>query len=202
MKKNVFEVVGEEWRDYFETGDDKINKEKFKIEEYDFSDLLNCYKKWSGEETNKAFLDSYETATKLLKKYEIHSLDEDEINEFIEEIEDKEYWYRGIFFSAVINELYKDEEIHLSSDKIDYFSCYNEDKKIVVEGDCRRHVGRNMNGGKIKIYGNFDPREHISDYAKSGEIYHKDKLVWKDGEFVGLRCKIKKVLRYLKGDSI
>ncbi|MCK4429263.1 MAG: hypothetical protein KAU95_02715, partial [Candidatus Aenigmarchaeota archaeon] len=31
---------------------------------------------------------------------------------------------------------------------------------------------------------NFNPKEQISKFAEKGEIYHKDKLVWKDGKFM------------------
>ena len=205
MKKNIFSVVGKEWVDYLKT-ESKVDKEKFEIEAYDFSDLLNCYEVWRKKETNKGVLDSYQTITKLLKKYKIPSLNENKIDEFVDEL-DGEYMYNGIFSSAMINELYKDDEIHLGSgkDEINYLGCYNEDKKIVIEGDCKygagygmksgeiivkgncgNELGSGMMGGEIKIYGdNFNPKEQISEYAEKGEIYHKDKLVWKDGKFIG-----------------
>ncbi|MCK4428914.1 MAG: hypothetical protein KAU95_00955 [Candidatus Aenigmarchaeota archaeon] len=223
MKDNLFDGVGEEWNDYFETGKDKINKEKFEREKYDFSDLLNCYEKWREEAINQGVLDAYQIAAKFLKEYEIPFLSEKEINELIEEVEEKEYSYKGIFFSAMINELYKNKEIHISSDKINYLGCCFRNKKIVIEGDCENWtgvymksgeiviegdcegwtgeymtggeiivkgncengLGDTMKGGKIKIYGdNFDPKKQISIFAKKGEIYHKDELVWKDGELI------------------
>ena len=222
MKKDIFKEVREEWGDYLET-ENKIEKEKFEIEKYDFGGLLNCYKEWRGKGTNEGVLDSYDFATELFKKYELPYLSEDKIDEFIEEVEEKKYWYNGIFFSAVINELYKNGEIHLNSNSINFIGCCDWDKKIIVKGDCKNTLGYNMKcgeivvegdcgdwigvymtggeivvegdcgygtgfgmaGGEIKIYGdNFDPRKQISGFAEKGEIYHKDKLVWKDGELL------------------
>ncbi|MCK4429357.1 MAG: hypothetical protein KAU95_03195, partial [Candidatus Aenigmarchaeota archaeon] len=204
-KKNehIFKNVREKWEDYLEPKD-KIDKEKFEIKKYDFSDLLECCEEWKEKEAVEGFLCSYQIAIKLLKEYKIPFLSEDEINDFVDG-GDKDYLYHGVFISAIINELYKSEEFHLNSDKINYIGCYNEDKKIVVEGDCGYgmgsymksgkivvegdcgyYIGINMNGGEIRIYGdNFNPKEQISEYAQKGEIYHKDELVWKDGELIG-----------------
>ena len=282
-KKNehIFKGVRKEWEDYLEIGEDKIDKEKFEIENYDFSNLINCYKEWRIEEKSKISQDSYKIAEELLKEYKIPSLSENYLNEFLEESKINKYEWSGIFFSAIINELYKDGEIHLDSNTVSQLGCYNKNKKIVVNVDCDNYIGRGMEGGKIivegdcvdytgylmaggeivvegnceawigyhmkggkivvegdcgdwigtgmkggkivvegdcentvgcnmkggeiivknscgygtgsemkggtiKIYGNnFDPRKHISSYAEKGEIYHKDKLVWKDGEYIG-----------------
>ncbi|MCK4429360.1 MAG: hypothetical protein KAU95_03210, partial [Candidatus Aenigmarchaeota archaeon] len=62
-------------------------------------------------------------------------MSEDGINEFMDEL-NREYLYEGIFISAIINDLYKEDEIHLNSDVFNCFGCYNKDKKIVIEGDC------------------------------------------------------------------
>ena len=203
MRKDIFKEVGKEGGTYLETGRDKIDKEKSKIEGYNSDDLLKCYEEWSGEEAGEGIQDPYQIATELLKKYKIPSLSEDGINEFIEGVEEKEYVYKGIFLSAIINELYKEEELHLNSDEVDFLGCYNQDKEIVIEGNSGHGTGEDMTGGKIKIYGdNFDPRKQISEFAQKGEIYHKDKLVWKDGKLVNsLRGKMKKALKYIRGDS-
>ncbi|MCK4428913.1 MAG: hypothetical protein KAU95_00950 [Candidatus Aenigmarchaeota archaeon] len=205
LKKNehIFKKVREEWEDYLETGKDKINKEKFE-REYNFTNLFECYEKWRAGERDKGFQKSYYFAEELLKKYEIPSLSEKEINKFLKEEEINEPVWGGIFLSAIINKLYASEEIHLDSNNMGYHGCCNKNKKIVVEGDCGGSIGMNMyggeiivdgdcgdwvggymEGGKIKIYGdNFNPKEQISGYAEGGEIYHKDELVWKDGELI------------------
>ncbi len=77
-------------------------------------------------------------------------------------------------------------EIVVEGDCEDWIGEYMEGGEIIVEGDCSNSIGWCMSGGKIKIYGNnFNPKEQISKYAKKGEIYRKDELVWKDGEFMG-----------------
>ncbi|MCK4428912.1 MAG: hypothetical protein KAU95_00945, partial [Candidatus Aenigmarchaeota archaeon] len=204
-KKNehIFKEVREEWGDYLEP-DSWINKEKFDTKDYDSDNLLDCYKKWEKNEISKGFLDAYRIAEKLLKEYKIPFLSEDEINEFMEDANSNKYYYRGLFFSAVINNLFKDKEINLNSDKIKLIGYNNKDKKIVVKGDCGYGIGQwmedreivvegncgdsighGMSGGKIKICGDkFNPKEQISYFAQKGEIYHKDELVWKDGELI------------------
>ena len=302
MRKDIFKWVRKEWNDYLKTGKDKIDKKKSKIEGYNSDDLLKCYEEWSGEEYEE-IQDAYQTAAELLKKYEIPSLSEDNIDEFIEGVEEKEYVCKGIFLSAIINELYKDRAIHLAihlySNNFNHIGYHNKDKKIVIEsncgdwtgeymesgmiviegncgigagtgmkggeivvegdcedrtgedmtsgkivvkgncdyetglnmsggeiivkgdcgnstgeymsggeivvdgncgdrtgeymergkivvkGDCGAGTGENMEGGKIKIYGDkFNPKRRISKFAEKGEIYHKDELVWKDGELI------------------
>ena len=220
----------------------KIDEDNFEVEEYNRGDLLDCYEKWRKREA-KSVLNSYQTATELLKEYKIPFLSEDYINEFMEKTEPNQYDYDGIFLSAIINEVYKNEEIHLSSDKLHCLGCYNKNKKIIVNGDClgdevgsdmeggeiivkgncndkigdmmvggkiivegncgndtgflmkggelvvkgncKGKIGVIMGGGIIKIYGDdFNPKEQIANSAEKGEIYYKDKLVWKDHKFI------------------
>ena len=179
--EHIFKEIGKEWDDYLKN-ENKINKEKFEIEKYD---LLDCYEEWKKKERMMRIPESYQTATKLLKKHRIPFLSEDEVNEFVENTEINKHLWGGIFISTVINELYKDREINLDVSDLNCLGCYNKNKKIVVKGDCGAGTGIEMKGGKIKIYGNFDPKEHISEYAEKGEIYHKEELVWKDGKFMG-----------------
>ena len=200
MKKNIFDGVEKE---DFETGN-KINNNKFDDEEYIFDDLIECYKEWREFEKNKVVSDSYQIATEFLKKYKIPSLSKDRINEFADDEEINRPIWSGVFISAMINELYENEEIHLSSDNLNYLGCYNKNKKIIVEGDCGKWTGSNMKGGEIIVKGdcgyligsnmkggiiricgdNFDPKEQISEFAKIGKIYHKYKLVWENGVLI------------------
>ncbi|MCK4429358.1 MAG: hypothetical protein KAU95_03200 [Candidatus Aenigmarchaeota archaeon] len=152
MREDIFKEVEEEWGDYLEH-ESRINKEKFEVEAYNIDNLSECYKEWKEYRRNKGLLYSYQTATRLLKNYEIHSLNEKEINEFARDINSDTYYHKGLFFSAVINELYMNEELHLNSNILNQFGCYNEDKKIVVEGDCGDWIGENMKGGEIIVKG-------------------------------------------------
>ncbi|MCK4428903.1 MAG: hypothetical protein KAU95_00900, partial [Candidatus Aenigmarchaeota archaeon] len=201
--EHIFKEVKKEWRDYLEP-ENKIDGEKFDTKSY-INDLLNCYKEWKEEGTNKKFQGSYQIATELLKEYEIPPLNEDEINELIEKVEEKEDWSKGLFLSAMINKLYKKEEIYLPLGNINFIGSFNKDKKIVVKGDCDNYTGYcmeggeiviegncgnwtgyDMKGGKIRIYGdNFDPKSQISEHAEGGKIYHKGIVIYKDNTYMG-----------------
>ena len=170
MRKNIFKDVKEEWEDYLETGKDKIDKEQFE-KESDSEALLNCYEEWREKGKEEIILDSYNTAARLLKKHEISSLSEKRINELIKKAGSSECCSSGIFFSAVINELYENSEIHLYGEGFNFIGCCNKDKKIVVGGDCENVVGAYMKSGEIVVEG--DCKSLIGNYMKGGEIVVK-----------------------------
>ena len=76
-------------------------------------------------------------------------------------------------------------EIVVEGDCRDGTGSYMKGGKIVVKGNCGKYIGEALKGGKIIIHSdNFNPKKQISNYTEKGEIYHKDKLVWKDGELI------------------
>ena len=181
MKENIFYGIK---KNDFETGE-KIDGTKLKTrEEYDFTKLMNCYDKWRKEERN-GIPKSYKIAKKLLEKYKILSLSEDYLNEFLKKTEPNQYDYEGIFISAIINELYENEEINLYSnnlDNLDYLGYLNENKRIIIEGDCRDYVGMDMNGGEIVVKGNC--RDFVGWDIKDGEIVIEGDCGERAGDFM------------------
>ena len=53
--------------------------------------------------------------------------------------------------------------------------------KIIINGDVGGEIGGGMRGGTICLNGKYDK---ISTYILGGDIYHKDKLIVKDGKRV------------------
>jgi len=64
---------------------------------------------------------------------------------------------------------------------------YNEGAKIVVNGFCRGGIGECMTRGEIYLNGDY---ESLSDKIIGGDIYHKGKLIIKNGKpMTGARIK-------------
>ena len=87
----------------------------------------------------------------------------------------------GIFLYQLINNCNEKEFTiitdHLSK-TINYLGSWNT-KIITIKGNAGKDVGHAMKGGAINLDGNY---EEISWAIKGGNIYHKGKLIVKDGK--------------------
>ena len=108
----------------------------------------------------------------------------------------------GIFLSALAYKSINDT-IHLPVHKIPYLleklGYKNNGKTLVIEGDVGNYLGTRMENGKIILKGNakgsiglfmkggsiyFEQEWASQGYSECGEIYHKGKLIVKDGKRV------------------
>ena len=109
-------------------------------------------------------------------------------------------WKSGYYLSHIINNS-KDNKfiIHTKNltTPLDWLGYQNNSKELIIKGDARKWVGSHMKGGEINIYGNAGYGVGNSmeggeinlngDYdslaldIKGGNIYHKRKLIVKNG---------------------
>lgn len=77
----------------------------------------------------------------------------------------------------------KDGLIHVRGDVGEDAGMNMRGGRLVVDGSAGAKLGYNLLGGQIYVYGdiaNLGDCAHLKTRAK-GEIYHKDRLIWKDG---------------------
>ncbi|MEA3229354.1 MAG: hypothetical protein U9P44_00415, partial [archaeon] len=114
-------------------------------------------------------------------------------------------YYLGIFVSYCVNELCAAEYIELKINKpYSNLGIYNSGKSWKIKGDVGCCIGYGMTEGEITVEGDvarFKPfraglfnsllwvrnKKGFLDVGEhtGGEIYHREKLVYKDGEMVG-----------------
>ena len=72
----------------------------------------------------------------------------------------------------------KDGKVNVFGNAGDYVGWSMKGGKIIIKGDVGDHLGSNLSGGEIHVYGDY--RLLPSD-INGGNIYHKGKLIVKDG---------------------
>ena len=112
----------------------------------------------------------------------------------------------GIFLSALSHKCTDETShlpLHVISYSLSYIGFHNNGKHIIIQGNVGDDLGSQMSKGTIKLNGNtlasigygmtggsihLEGKYYLSDhyvkYIKKGEIYHKGKLILKDGKRV------------------
>lgn len=108
------------------------------------------------------------------------------------------YWTAGLFISAAINKIIKENETftlesEFLGDSVDCIGYGLEQGKIILQGDAGDYLGENMSGGMITIRGNVgnyvgyamsggkitiegNAANHIGTYMSGGTIHVKGQV--------------------------
>ncbi len=136
----------------------------------------------------------------------------EKIQDFLESIGEEDFTYvtsrysdcLGGFISYCVDNVYPEDKIELilpsdinalgtltrknwiiHGNAGDFVGIGMQEGLIEVNGDAGKYVADGMEGGEIHLNGNYKRIGSMSTEITGGEIYHKGKLIYKNGKRVG-----------------
>ncbi|MEM2174767.1 MAG: hypothetical protein QXI58_04000, partial [Candidatus Micrarchaeia archaeon] len=161
------------------------------IERSGVNELLSVFEKMKDVEFDY-YSSFYEIFSKELNFITYSLKDIEDLCPIIKGDEDK----IGVYISAVINKIIKDEDevrLNFGDRRINFIGMYLSKGKIIVEGNAGDFVGSWMKGGSIHIKGNG--RNYVGYEMGNGNIIVEGNA----GGFVG--CRMKGGIIHIKGNA-